>query len=583
MKKKLRMILITSLLMIIGMGAFLWRMNGLAKKENAKMEKLLDEERDLVADSGNKITDEIKEVDIIPLYLSGDDKNVITTSVQQPTDVYNPAKSAEVEEMLTDIRKNKEFSFSSPLWAYNPYGTNRLSMYLYFKSEGRAYCRYTVTVKEPDVPDFTRTFLNDGKDNLSKEHEYQLIGLIPGKKNFITLQLYNRKNQLSAKQTYSIDVPAVTDGAQTKLDVETGYSKTKVSNGLYTLFAGARMGADGKPQYAMLQYDNSGFLRSDIPLLGDAARNMQMIYDTLVYASGPNQIVKVNDLGQVTDAYGISAYRITGEYAYDGSASIYLIATKDGKKQTKSSKILKLELETKEVTEALDLDTLMPKVRKKNKGKNWVDVNSIQVVGTNQLLISSAGLSSIFKVSQVSSLLPKVDYIIGDPALWKDYKNYQKKVLAKDTGEEENADASGGNGGGDNAKQEDNSSKKKDFAYQYGQNSMSYQKKSGEGQYYLEFLNNNAGKGAGTGGQSYYYRYQVDETARTYQLKFSKDLAKVAADGNVIVEDDVIIFCNSDAHLLQETDTKGKLIRQFTCPDRVYRAYKSDWKGFWFY
>lgn len=569
MKKKLRMILITSLLMIIAMGAFLWKMNGLAKKENAKMQKLLDEERDLVSDTGDKITDEIKDVDIIPLYLSGDDKNVITTAVQQPADVYNSDKSAEVEKMLTDIKKNKEFSFSSPLWAYNPYGTNRLSMYLYFKSEGRAYCRYTVTVKEPDIPDFTRTFLNDGKENLSKEHEYQLIGLVPGKKNFITLQLYNRKHQLSAKQTYSIDVPEITDGAQVKLDVETGYSKTKISNGLYTLFSGARTGANGKPQYALLQYDNSGFLRSDIPLMGDAARNMQMIYDTLVYASSPNQVVKVNDLGQVMGTYGISGYQISGEYAYDGSASLYLIATKDGKKQTKNSKILKLELETKEVTEALDLDTLMPKVRKKNKGKNWVDVNSIQVVGTNQLLISSAGLSAVFKVSQISSLLPKVDYIIGDPKLWKDYKNYQKKVLAKDTGEEEGAD--------------ENSSKKKDFAYQYGQNSMSYQKKSAEGQYYLEFLNNNAGKGAGTGDRSYYYRYQVDETAGTYQLKSSKELAKVAADGNVIVEDDVIIFCNSDSHLLQETDTEGKLIRQFTCPDRVYRAYKSDWKGFWFY
>lgn len=576
MKKKLRMILITSIIMILGMGAFLWKMNSLAKKENAKMEQLLDEERDLVPENGKKITDEIKEVDIIPLYLSGEKKNVVTTGMQQPADVYNPAKSAEVEKMLTDIKKNKEFTFSSPLWSYNPYGTNRLSMYLYFKSEGRGYCRCTVTVKEPAIPDFTRTLLNGGKDNLSKEHEYQVVGLVPGKKNFITIHLYNKKHQLAAKQTYSIDVPAMADGAQTALGVEKGYSKTKVSNGLYTVFAGARTGADGKPQYAILQYDNSGILRGDIPLAGNAARNMQVIYDTLVYAASPNQIVKVNNLGQVMDSYGISGYQISGEYAYDGSASLFLIATANGKKATKNSKILKVELETKEVTEALDMDALLPKVRKRNKRKNWVDVNSIQVVGTNHLLISSAGLSSIFNVSQTGSLLPKINYIIADPKLWKDYSNYQKKILAKDTGEE--ADA-----GGKDVGSEEKNSKKKDFAYQYGQNSMGYQKKSAEGQYYLEFLNNNAGNGAGAGGQSYYYCYQVDETAGTYRLKSSKALAKVSADGNVIVEDDVIIFCNSDAHLVQETDAGGKLIRQFTHPDRVYRVYKSDWKGFWFH
>lgn len=562
MKRKLLIILITSLVMLIGMGVFLWKMNDMAKQKIAKEEALLDEERDLVAEDGSKATDETKEVDIVPLYLSGNDKNIITTAMSQVSDIYNTAKSAEVEKMLTDIKKNKEFSFASPLWAYNPYGTNRQSMYLYFKSDGKGYCRYTITVDDPAIPDFTRTLLNDGSNNLSKEHEYQLIGLIPGVKNYITVRLYNKKDQLAAIQTYSIDIPANTDGAQTQLGVETGYSKTKVTNGLYTVFTGAKTGTDGTKQYSILQYDNSGYLRSDIPLDGYAGRNMQIIYDTLVYASSVNQVVKVNHLGQVTEAYPISGYQISGEYAYDGSGSIYLIATSKQKNSTKNSKILKIELETGEVTEALDMDTLLPQVHKRVKGKNWINVNSIQVVGTNQLLISSAGLSSILKVSQVNSLLPKVNYIIGDPALWSNYKKLKKLVLTKDTGEESG----------------DDTSSKKDFTYQYGQNSMFYQSKA-EGQYTLEFLNNNAG----STGYSYYYQYQVDETAGTYQLKASETLAQTKSNGNVTVEDDVIIYCNSDARLVQETDRNGKLIRQFTYTCPLYRVYKSDWKGFWFY
>lgn len=569
MKKKLRVILITSLLMLGAMGALLWKMNDLAKKQTKKEQAILKEERDLTAENGSKITDEIKEVDINPLYLSGGDQNVITTALSPGNDVYHAEKSAEVEEMLTDIKKNKQFTFASPMWAYNPYGTNKLSMYLYFKSEGKGYCRYTISVADPAIPDFTRTLLNDGSGNLSKEHEYQLIGLIPGQRNIITLRLYNRKDELSAIQSYGIDVPALNDGAAASLGTEVGYSRTTVTNGLYTTFTGAHTAADGSRQYGILQYDNSGCLRSDIPLNGDASRNMQIIYDTLVYTVSDNQVVRVNDLGQVTGSYVINGYQITGAYAYDGSGSLYIIATANRKKASRNSKILKLELETGEVTEALDLDTLLPQVHKKIKGKNWIDINSIQVVGTNQLLLSSAELSSIFKVSQVGSLLPEVNYIIGDPKIWNDYKGLKKKVLAKDTGE----DSEGG---------EEDDKKKKDFAYQYGQNSMIYQRGS-EGQYTLEFLNNNAGRGAGGDANSYYYRYRVDETAGTYQLKSSEPLPQTRSWGNVAVEPEVIIYCNSDAKVVQETDRSGKLIRQFTYPYPIYRVYKSDWKGFWFY
>lgn len=569
MKKKLRVILITSLVMLIAMGALLWKMNDLAKKQEKKEQTILKEERDLTAEDGSKVTDDIKAVDISPLTLSGGEQNVITTALSSGNDVYHVEKSAEVEKMLTDIKKNKHFTFANPMWAYNPYGTNKLSLYLYFKSDGKGYCRYTISVDDPSVPDFTRTLLNDGNGNLSKEHEYQVIGLIPGQRNIITLRLYNRKDELSAVQSYGLDVPALTDGAAARLGTETGYSKTVVSNGLYTSFTGAHTAADGSRQYAILQYDNSGYLRSDIPLNGDVSRNMQVIYDTLVYTVSDSQVVKVNDLGQVTGSYPVNGYQISGPYAYDGSGSLYLIATARRKKATNNSKILKLELETGEVTEALDLDTLLPQVHKRNKGRNWIDINSIQVVGTNQLLLSSASLSSIFKVSKVGSLLPEVNYIIGDPNLWKDYKGLKRKVLAKDTGESD-----GGNG------EED--SKKKDFACQYGQNSMVYQSGS-EGRYTLELLNNNAGRGAGGNAQSYYYQYQVDETAGTYRLKSSETLAQTRTAGNVTVGPEVIIYCNSDAKLVQETDRSGKLIRQFTYPFPVYRTYKSDWKGFWFY
>ena len=46
MKKKLITILITSLVMIAGMGAFLWKMNAVSQRIEKKMAALLQEEMD---------------------------------------------------------------------------------------------------------------------------------------------------------------------------------------------------------------------------------------------------------------------------------------------------------------------------------------------------------------------------------------------------------------------------------------------------------------------------------------------------------------------------------------------------------
>ncbi|MCH5266961.1 MAG: aryl-sulfate sulfotransferase [Lachnospiraceae bacterium] len=587
MKKKLRVIIITSVIMMIGMGVFLWKMNGLSKEKTAEQEALLKEERDLLGESKLKVIDEVEKVNIVPLYLSGENKNVVTVGYANEAEIYEGSKGNGAEKTLTDIKKNKKFTFQEPLWAYNPYGTNPQSMYVYFRSNGSAYCRYTVSVEDKQIADFTRTLLNNGSGNLSKEHEYQLIGLLPGRTNYITIKMYNKKKELASTGTWSIDVPADTKGFPERMTVEKGYSKQTITNGLYTVFADGVKGSDGKKHYALLQYDNSGILRANFPLNGSVGRNMQIIYDSLVFQSAPNQIVRMNYLGQVTNSYPVYGYNISGEYVYDGSGSLYMIATANAKNATINSKILKLELESGEVSQELDMDTLLPNVYKKavkkqgkKKAKNWVQVNSIQCTGSNQLLVSSQTLSSIFKVSQVGSLLPSVDYIIADSKLWKDDKELKGKVLTKALAEGQEVEETP-----EPAVQSilETPEIPDLFESQYGQNSMTYTQKSGEGQYYLEMLNNNSGKGASQDGSSYYYKYFVDEGAGSYQLNKMHSLSYTAGNGNVIMGDNVIIYCNSGEKTIQETDKKGKLIRKFTSAVLPYRVYKTDWKGFWFY
>ncbi len=66
MKKKLRVIIITLVVLLAGTGAFLWKMNNMSKEIEEKEQALLKEERDLQEEQKGKVLDQIKEVDIIP-------------------------------------------------------------------------------------------------------------------------------------------------------------------------------------------------------------------------------------------------------------------------------------------------------------------------------------------------------------------------------------------------------------------------------------------------------------------------------------------------------------------------------------
>lgn len=583
MKKKLRIIIITLIALLIGTGVFLWKMNDMSKKIDEKEQAILKEERDLAEDQKGKIINRVKEVDIIPLYLSGSDKNVVTTDFSSVGEIYSVAKSASVEENLTSIKKNKSFTSEDALWAYNPYGTNRNSMYVYFKTGGNCYIRYTISVRDEAIPDFTRTAYSKTAGNVTKEHEYQLTGLVAGQTNYIQLKMYNADDELSETKTFSVDVPASAVGAPNKLTSKKGVSKKTISNGLYIVFQDGKR-AGNKKKTAILLYDNSGILRGEIPTDNYIGRNMEQIYDTLTFASSPNQIAQINSLGQVTKAVALNGYSQTGEFVYDGYGNIYAIATANQKGASPASKILQVELESGKVTQVLDMEEVLKSVynkaakRAKKKSVDWIGLNSIQVVGTNKLLLSSSKLSSVFKVSNVGSLLPKLEYIIADKKIYGSYKNLQKKVLTKavEEGKEEPTQTPAVN----------NILKKPvvpdPFVSQYSQEALLYQKKSAEGQYNLSMLSNNVGNGAKEDGSSYYLSFLVDETTKSYQLKKKEKTELNKKDGNYILNGDLYIYCRSDAKTFKEADTTGRLIKEFTTQNRPYRVYKRDFKSFWF-
>lgn len=590
MKKKLLTILITSLVMIAGMGAFLWKMNSVNRQQEKKKAALLQEEMD--TDTKDKALEDVDKLELQTLYLSGDKKNVVTREYGSVDAIYNKAKSAAAEDMLTDIKKKRDYSEEDPLWAYNPYGTNPESLYMYFKSKGRFYCRYTVSVDDDKIPDFTRTLDNGTSGNVAMEHEYQIIGLVPDKTNYLIFRLYNKKDELANTLYYKVDMPKSYSGAQTILKLEEGRSKTPLQNGLYTVFAGT-----GTKKQAVLLYDNSGVLRGEFPTK-EIGYNMEQIYDTLVYEVDDNTLARVNELGQVVDCLEIPLHHIYGEFAYDGAGAVYVLAQPVQRSQSLGS-VVKVEVNSGDVSDALDLSdipSLVKLVKRadksgKLKGRNYMAPDSVQVTGINQLLLGSSKYSTIMKVSNVNSLMPKLDYMMTDQKLWnisgkgKAMKRLRKKLLTKALadGQAEPTQATPiVNSILDSGK----TTTPELFRSQYGQNALVVEKSSNlaEGQYYVGMLNNNAGRGtSGQKNNSYYYKYLVDESAGTYALLEKERLTWNEKGGNVTPYDESFLYCRSGDHIFEETGKDGRQIRSFQVKGTLYRVYKNDWKGFWFY
>ena len=593
MKGKIRAILITCTVLLVGTAAFLWKMNDMSDSLSTENQTQMAEEKDLLENQKGKVIDSVNTVDINPLYLSGKNKNVITTAFSSIDEVYTVKKSAAVEENITTIKESGTYTPQNPLWGYDIYGTNRNSMYVYFTTTGNCYCKYTISVKDSKIPDFTRIADNSSEKNLTKEHEYALVGFVPGVENFVTLQLYNSNDKLSEKVTFSVTMPRSRVEAKTILATENGRSRTEVSNGLFVVFQdGKKVSYDKKgksKKYAILLYDNSGVLRGEIPTDRYIGHNFEVIYDTLTYAVSENEIAQVNFLGQVTKVCTLAGYRQSGSFCYDGYGNIYVIASANKKGSSPKSKILRLQLENGAVKQVVDMEDILSPVYKKavkkagKKNTDWISLNGVQVTGTNAVLVSSPKLSSLIKVSKIGSLLPKIDYIIADKKLYKDYKSLYKKVLKKVSKEAKDGEATEEptQTPGVDSILDTNKEKPEPFVSQYGQSDISYKAKGG-GKAYISMLNNNYGGRAARSGLSYYCMYYVDQSSKTYSQVTNQKFVQTKKEGSAKKKENGYLYCCSDTCTFAEYDKSGTQIKAFHTGKRPFYVEKNDFKNVWF-
>lgn len=482
---------------------------------------------------------------------------------------YNAEEQQKIADELEKKKESQEYTLSNMLIEYNPFGTNTQSLYVYFETDSAVKVSYTIHVKEDDIADFSRNVYQD--EEYQKEHEFQVIGLIPDTENTITFYITNEDGSTDTKEIV-YEMGSLYGEEAVQLDTDVKQSADKLEDGLYVV-----LGNDSPSMDFMYYYDNNGVLRGEVPLLG--YRSHRLIFDenSMYYSISEKKMAQVNRLGQVTKVYDLGNYKLHHDYVFDENGNMLILAT-DTTQDSVEDIVLKLDVNSGEVTEVLDLGDLFGEYKKtcvKNSSDelDWMHINMIQYIGNGSVLLSSRETSTIIKVDNIYDG-PVVSYMIGEKDFWKD-TSYVSLLL----------------------------NKKGDFTIQGGQYTITYEtdESLSDGQYYLYMFDNNIGisetrpdydwssiglkvSSAVDGKNSKYYKYLVDENEGTFELV---DSFKVPYSGYVSsaqeTGDNVLVDSGLKGTFTEyDVDHKAIVTYKMDYEKFIYRVFKYKFDGFYF-
>ena len=497
--------------------------------------------------------------------------------------VYSTDYSNAVKENIDNLKNKKDYTEDDMLIIHDPYGTNNLSLYVYFKTDKAVQVSYTIQAN--DTSDFNETVEKSTK----KTHEFTVIGLIPNTTNTITFTLTDAIGKKTTK-TVKYKMRKKLGVEETNLQVTADNETQSLSNGLYAI-----LGNDSDDQDFVYYYDNNGTLRGETPIVGYRAHRLLFRNGLMYYSISETKIAAVNSLGQVKKIIHTGNYELHHDYCFDDDGNLLVLGSKEGDSYSDSNSedlILRIDPDKDKILQVIDLGEILGDYKATTHkgsttnqegvlGLDWMHINAIQWLGNNTVILSSRETSSILKISNLFGDSLNIDYIIGQQNFWD--ATYGDKVLTQ-VGT---------------------------FPNTGGQHSVTieYDDSLPDGQYYLYMFNNNYGVSATqdydwtqidgiyttsmsqmtteeiANASSYYYKYLVDENAGTYELVKSFAVPYSSFISSVQEIGDTIVVDSGGQGIFGEYTQDGTLLKQFKMKMNkymIYRVYKYDFDGFYF-
>ncbi|MDV7756860.1 aryl-sulfate sulfotransferase [Liquorilactobacillus mali] len=514
---------------------------------------------------------------------SNGDVKILDYSKYNISDTKSAFKISVQKKLHQQVKKleKKKYSFSNMLVLSNPYLTNTTGLYVHFSTTKDVKVSYSIKTSDSKIPTYSKNLYNS-KGKYAKKHSYQIIGLVAGEKNYITITAKS-KNGKKYTKTIVYKPGKLISGKKNHISIGKKKSRQHLSSGLYTF-----IGDKNVKKRVTYLVDNDGYIRAELPIIGYNSLRLVNRKDYLYYAVNSSIIVKVNRLGRIVKEYnvGTQGYELHHDFSINSEGDIVALATNiKAKEKTKyiEDRIIKISNKTGKVTELINFRHTFPDLYKKatkiadvgsNKGYHDVmHMNSIQIVGSS-LIVSSRETSTILKINSYKKD-PQISYMISDSSIWQGVGDYSDKLLKKINF----------------------------FVSQAGQHSVNYISTNKKGEYYLELFNNNSGINtsrntfswsnyAGIGSvkssktsYSEYYKYLVNEKKGTYKLVNSFKVPYSSFVGSVQSKNGNVIVDSGLDGYVQEYDKNNKMILSFKTSKKyayLYRVYKYDFYNLWF-
>ena len=501
-----------------------------------------------------------------------------TTSHKSYDKIYNMENQAKIHATLETYKSSKTFDISNPLLVLNPYGTTTTGLYIYFTTDIPTCIEYTISVDSKLIPDFKRLLYTNQSMEALTVQEGLIIGLIPGMINTVTIKAHDVNGNEIAKNEFQINLIDTKRVKELILKPNSTFNPMKLSDGLFAVFGYDRRNSN-EPRH-ILFYDNHGVLRAEIPLdIKYADIRIENVDGYLLLPCSDNQFTLIGPTGRVMAIYEADGYMFHHDFAYDKATNKVVVLANRLSKKTKEDIVLTLDLDTGEWEETLDFQSLLLEASKRakkpadEKKLDWLHLNTIMLINSNDIIVSSRELSSIIRVNDIYGS-QTIEYIISEPSIW-DGTGYEHLLLTQIGS----------------------------FANTGGQHTVTYMEDEAliDGQYYLHMFNNNYGvsttwndydwsqiDGIGLPGNpaksSYFYKYLIDTEHRTYELvqSFPVPYSRIVSSSQYY--DNSIVICSGVDKTFGEYDLNGNLLAEYKMDvdEFTYRVMKYSMNQYWF-